>query len=254
MAVVPLLSVIPMRLYCLFLAGLTVAQPLDAQQSDSTTLASYRQARAVLDSALAAHGGETRLRALRSIQLRYEGTSHWRNQSPSAKPPWATTPASGRVVLDFAGERSLLDTRSEFPGGFHNHSRHLFAAAGSWTANYILQTWFFRNDSTGVMRRGLNRMIVKDERQPGIRRERFPAGARCQPDLSNSEESEGNGVEGSRGGRKADEQLGMKPESRKPRHRHDREDAEEREHHPLTNHRRGDDASVRFPVHYVPHA
>ncbi|HEU4828883.1 MAG TPA: MBL fold metallo-hydrolase [Gemmatimonadales bacterium] len=148
-----------MRLHRLLLAGLVLPLPLAAQETESATLASYRQARAVLDSALAAHGGEARLRALRSIQLRYEGTSHWRNQSPGARPPWATTPSSGRFIFDFAGARSLWDSRSEFPGGFHNHSRHLFAASGSWTANYILQSWFARNDSAGTMRRGLNRYL-----------------------------------------------------------------------------------------------
>jgi glyoxylase-like metal-dependent hydrolase (beta-lactamase superfamily II) len=143
----------------LLLAGLLVPHPLVAQRTESATLESYRQARAVLDSALAAHGGLARLRALRSIQLRYEGASHWRNQSPAARPPWARTASSGRFIFDFAGERSLWDTRSEFPGGFHNHSRHLFSASGSWTANYGLQTWFVRNDSTGNMRRGLNRYL-----------------------------------------------------------------------------------------------
>lgn len=149
-----------MRLRRVILAGLLLPLPLAGQQADSTTLLSYRQARAVLHSALAAHGGEARLRALRSIQLRYDGTSHWRNQSPSATPPWATTPASGRFVFDYAGERSLWDTRSEFPGGFHNHARHRFSAPESWTANFVLQSWVARNDSTGTMRRGLNRYLA----------------------------------------------------------------------------------------------
>ena len=148
-----------MRLHCLVLAGLLLPCPLGAQGSDATTLSSYRQARAVLDSALAAHGGEERLRALRSIQFRYDGVTHWRNQSPSAKPPWATTPASGRFVFDYAGERSLWETRSEFPGGFHNHALHRFSPAESWTANFPLQSWFARNDSTSAMRRGLNRFL-----------------------------------------------------------------------------------------------
>lgn len=148
-----------MRLRGIVLAGLLIPSPLAAQRTDSTTLVSYRHARAVLDSALAAHGGEARLRSLRSVQLRYEGTSHWRNQSPSAKPPWATTPASGRFVFDYAGERSLWDTRSEFPGGFHNHARHRFSPSESWTANYTVRSWSARNDSAGTMRRGLNRYL-----------------------------------------------------------------------------------------------
>ena len=148
-----------MRTHRVLLAGLLLPQLLAAQGSESTTLESYRQARVILDSALAAHGGEARLRALRSIQLRYEGPSHWRNQSPSARPPWATTPASGRFIFDYAGSRSLWETRSEFPGGFHNHSRHVFSSGESWTANYALQTWFARNDSAGTMRRGLYRYL-----------------------------------------------------------------------------------------------
>jgi glyoxylase-like metal-dependent hydrolase (beta-lactamase superfamily II) len=148
-----------MRLRSAVLAVLLFPLPLAAQRTDSTTLGSYRQARAVLDAALTAHGGEARMRALRSIQFRYEGSSHWRNQSPSAKPPWATTPASGRFVFDYAGERSLWQARSEFPGGFHNHALHRFSSADSWSANVVLQTWFARNDSTGTMRRGLARYL-----------------------------------------------------------------------------------------------
>ena len=147
-----------MRLRIL-LAGLLLPQLLAAQGTEATALESYRRARLILDSALAAHGGEARLRGLRSIQLRYDGPSHWRNQSPSARPPWTTTPASGRFIFDYAGSRSVWETRSEFPGGFHNHSRHLFSAGESWTANFILQSWFSRNDSTGTMRRGLNRYL-----------------------------------------------------------------------------------------------
>lgn len=148
-----------MRMRWLLVAVVLVPDPLAAQGTVSATLDSYRQARAVFDSALEAHGGAARLRALRSIQLRYEGASHWRNQSPAARPPWTVTPASGRFIFDFAGERSLWDSRSEFPGGFHNHSRHLFSASESWTANYTQQSWFARNDSSGSARRGLNRYL-----------------------------------------------------------------------------------------------
>lgn len=144
-------------------------------QGTAETLASYRRARAVLDSAIAAHGGLQRLAGLRSLSMRHDGMSHWRNQSPSARPPWATTATRGRLVLDFAGQRALWENQTQFPGGFHNHSRQLVAQSGGWSASLIERRWFSQDDATGNQRRNLMRrlpawnLLTALERAPQLR-------------------------------------------------------------------------------------
>ncbi len=123
------------------LALALLAPELPAQQPATLALSSYERARAVLDHALAAHGGADRLRSIGRILIRYDGFSLWRNQSRRVAPPYDATPNEGSLVFDYAGKRLLWESATEFPGGFKNRSRLVVTPAGAWSANLIERRW-----------------------------------------------------------------------------------------------------------------
>jgi glyoxylase-like metal-dependent hydrolase (beta-lactamase superfamily II) len=137
---------------------LLAAAPLSAQTPENS-LESYRRARAVLDASLEAYGGVAQLRAPRSISIRHEGQSHWRNQSPRVAPPYAATATSGLLVLDLAGNRVLWETQGEFPGGIRTHSRLVFNPADGWQANLVQGRWFTLPQATPAQRAGFARRV-----------------------------------------------------------------------------------------------
>jgi len=141
------------------LLPLVLAIPASAAQQDPGSLGSYRRARAVLDQAIAAHGGLERLRGITTLVLRHEGQFFNRNQSHRVAPPYDPTPSNGRLVVDQPRGRLLWETETGFPGGFRNRSRVVLAGADSWNANLIERRWFrvegpqATNIRLGVLRR-----------------------------------------------------------------------------------------------------
>jgi glyoxylase-like metal-dependent hydrolase (beta-lactamase superfamily II) len=87
-------------------------------------------------------GGLERLRGITSVLVRHEGQTYWRNQSPAVDPPYAVTPLSGLLTIDFAAGRYLWDNANSFPGGFFNHNRTVIVGREGFGANLIERRWF----------------------------------------------------------------------------------------------------------------
>lgn len=87
-------------------------QPTAAQRS-------YQQARRVLDDAIAAHGGEEALRAIKDFTLKEKGKLHARYQSPNGDGPFAVGTSEETLIVDT--ERGLVfDELKTSNAGFNN--------------------------------------------------------------------------------------------------------------------------------------
>jgi glyoxylase-like metal-dependent hydrolase (beta-lactamase superfamily II) len=113
--------------------------PLAAQ---SFSLGSYQRARRVLDASLAAMGGEDKVRGINSVLVRHEGVGHWRNQSPEATGPAASTATRGLLIVDFQNGRLFWDNATAFPGGFDNRNQLMISPREGWGANPYERRWF----------------------------------------------------------------------------------------------------------------
>lgn len=115
----------------LFLVSTAAAQrPEDA--AASPTLASLDRARAVLDAAIAAHGGEQRLRAIEDISIRYRGRRWMAYQSPSLSRPWNVQRTQADVVLDLRNRRMLRSGVSRYPLDFEFHGTTVLTPQGNF--------------------------------------------------------------------------------------------------------------------------
>jgi glyoxylase-like metal-dependent hydrolase (beta-lactamase superfamily II) len=128
------------NLFLSALAATTLGAGTLAAQSFS--LESYQRARQVLDAGVAAMGGAEKLRGITSVLVRHEGRGVWRNQSPSATGPAASTPTSGVLIVDFQGGRLFWDNATAFPGGFENRSQLMISPREGWGANPHEKRWF----------------------------------------------------------------------------------------------------------------
>jgi glyoxylase-like metal-dependent hydrolase (beta-lactamase superfamily II) len=153
---------------CLLAAG----RPAGAQQN---SLESFQRARRVLDAGITAMGGLERLRGINAVTVRHEGTGFWRNQSPKATPPWAGTPMSGFLVIDFQGGRLFWDNATAFPGGFSNRNQLMISPREGWGANPLERRWFSIpnpsiNNNRGLLRRLPHYFLIDAlERSPHLR-------------------------------------------------------------------------------------
>ncbi|HEX5818818.1 MAG TPA: MBL fold metallo-hydrolase [Gemmatimonadales bacterium] len=130
-------------LLTLLLAG---TGSLSAQQS--AAVASYVAARAQVDRAIAALGGDSVLAGL-VIATTFRGQQIQRHQSHRPAPPWERTPVSGEVTLDFARQRIGYQQRTEFPGGFRSHTGYVNDGRDAWLMNFVRGT---RAPATGPAR------------------------------------------------------------------------------------------------------
>jgi len=87
--------------------------------AESPSLESYTKARTVIDAAVAAAGGAERLNGIEGLTLVTSGTTWARNQSPKVGKPFQAVPQDGRVILDLAGNRLLVEFKGGFPGGVY---------------------------------------------------------------------------------------------------------------------------------------
>ncbi|MEO5860765.1 MAG: hypothetical protein ABIR33_17675, partial [Pyrinomonadaceae bacterium] len=102
----------------LFLAIISTLVAVSAAVGQSNvTMDSYVKARAVLDRAIAAHGGVQALRAIENVTFRLEGDTVHRNQS---KKPFALdrTPFKAEYILDLKNTRFRQRQDGHYPGGF----------------------------------------------------------------------------------------------------------------------------------------
>ena len=112
--------------------------PLLAQER-TPLLRAYAPARARIERAITALGGDTVLATL-VLRTRYEGEQVQRNQSRRPAPPFERTPVRGELVLDFGRRRIALDQRTEFPGGFRSHNGFVNDGKDAWQMNFVRGT------------------------------------------------------------------------------------------------------------------
>ena len=100
---------------------LQVSAAASAQQLDASQR-SYREARRVLDDAIAAHGGLEALRAVKDFTLKEKGKVHARYQSPAADGPFAVGTSEETLIVDT--ERGFVyDELKTANGGFNNWNK-----------------------------------------------------------------------------------------------------------------------------------
>jgi glyoxylase-like metal-dependent hydrolase (beta-lactamase superfamily II) len=128
---------LPARLPLVLLLLAAGSVPLAAQQP--APLASYHAARATIDRAITALGGDSVLARL-VIGTRFHGVQVQRNQSHRPAPPYERTPVRGEVTLDFARRRIAYQQWTEFPGGFRSHTGFVNDGKDAWQMNFVRGT------------------------------------------------------------------------------------------------------------------
>ena len=125
------------------IAVLSIASlPVLAQPATTPSIAdSYARARALVDSAIVAHGGLDALRAATRFTQRMEGHDVWRNQSRRVEPPYDTEAATGTIALDLPQSRFVWTTTGGFPGGFRNANRTVIDGQRGFNANMRQRTY-----------------------------------------------------------------------------------------------------------------
>ena len=116
----------------------TGSTPLRAQETTSQ-LRSYATARARIDRAIAALGGDSVLASL-VTRTRYTGEQVQRHQSHRPEPPYERTPISGELTLDFGRKRIGFEQRTEFPGGFRSYTGFANDGGEAWQMNFVAGT------------------------------------------------------------------------------------------------------------------
>jgi glyoxylase-like metal-dependent hydrolase (beta-lactamase superfamily II) len=99
------------------LCGVVLVVSSSMASAENPSFESYTKARQVIDDALAAAGGAERLNGIETVALETQGTTWARNQSPKVDKPFQDVGQDGRVILDLAGNRLLVEFDGEFPGG-----------------------------------------------------------------------------------------------------------------------------------------
>ncbi len=69
---------------------------------------SYARARALVDSAVVAHGGRESMGKGIRFAARQEGFDCWRNQSPRAEPPYASEPWTGTPIFEIMADEERV--------------------------------------------------------------------------------------------------------------------------------------------------
>ena len=73
---------------------------------------------ALIDSAIAAHGGVAKLRSIEDASIRYRGRRWMAYQSTTSSPPWGTQPTLGDLVIDLKNDRLYRYNVNRFPVDF----------------------------------------------------------------------------------------------------------------------------------------
>ncbi len=94
-----------------------------------SALDAHRRATAVLEGALAAHGGPEALRAARTARVTLEGWDYHRHQSRRAAAPWDSTVRRHALWVDLARGRLVQEQTRGYPGGFAYTTRFVSDSA-----------------------------------------------------------------------------------------------------------------------------
>jgi glyoxylase-like metal-dependent hydrolase (beta-lactamase superfamily II) len=129
----------PLRARLAFMAlgaasALVIPNTLLRAQAASTSgvLTSAARGLAVIDSAIAAHGGMDRLRAVEDVTIRYRGRRWMAYQSTSLSRPWLTQPTLADVVIDFKNNRLTQHRATRYPADFVFTSTQITTPQQSW--------------------------------------------------------------------------------------------------------------------------
>ena len=115
---------------CASLIAFGTAGAQAARTSDG--LRSAARALALIDSAIAVHGGLDRLRAVEDLTIRYRGRRWMAYQSPTLARPWATQPTFADVVIDFKNNRLMQNRATHYPVDFVFSSTQITTPQQSW--------------------------------------------------------------------------------------------------------------------------
>lgn len=88
---------------------------LSAAYAENFTQANTDKAKAIIEAALEAHGGDAMLRELRTLKVEYKDTNYSVDQSRATEPPWDKNPGSGFDAIDL--ENSIYVNRAANSGG-----------------------------------------------------------------------------------------------------------------------------------------
>jgi glyoxylase-like metal-dependent hydrolase (beta-lactamase superfamily II) len=120
---------ITVLLVCLA-SSIGAQRPQDA--ANTQTLASFDRARPILDAAVAAHGGEQRLRAIEDLSIRYRGRRWMAYQSPSLARPWNVQRTESDLVMDLKNGRMMRRGVSRYPIDFAFEGKTVLTPQGNF--------------------------------------------------------------------------------------------------------------------------
>jgi glyoxylase-like metal-dependent hydrolase (beta-lactamase superfamily II) len=106
---------------------------------------SYARARALVDSAAAAYGGQPALDAVRQIRVQMTGVDHWRNQSRAVSPPYDREEATTDLMIDLAAGRLINTSSMTYPGEIHRAWRWITDRDSSFTVDLRALTFQTNN-------------------------------------------------------------------------------------------------------------
>lgn len=107
-----------LRLSLIVAALVTTSTGRLVAQAATSSLRSNARALALVDSAIAAHGGAARLRALDDVSIMSRGRRWMAYQSETLARPWTTQPTRADFVMDFKNSRVMRYSESRYPRDF----------------------------------------------------------------------------------------------------------------------------------------
>jgi glyoxylase-like metal-dependent hydrolase (beta-lactamase superfamily II) len=125
-------SALPMRLPFIALALALQVALASAQTPSGFTWTSNVRARAVLDKAIRAHGGEEQLRGIDDATVEYAGRQWMAYQSPTLTKPWNIQRTQSRVIYDLKNRRIRRDNVARYPLDFAFHNRSVVTDTGGF--------------------------------------------------------------------------------------------------------------------------
>jgi glyoxylase-like metal-dependent hydrolase (beta-lactamase superfamily II) len=113
--------------------GLAIAVPAGAQKTPDV-LEAYNKARALLQSAVDAHGGIDALRAMRTAYVKTEGWDYHPTQGRkvATAPPFDSTVRNSYLMVDLDRRQLTSENTTGWPGGFHYTIRYLTRGDSTW--------------------------------------------------------------------------------------------------------------------------
>ena len=121
-----------------------VATPVAAQHGPAavpTTLESHARAAALIDAAVAAHGGIEALRAARHVRVTLDGYDFHRNQSRRVAPPYDSTLRRQEVMIDLGRNRIVSRDVRGYPGGFYYRTGFITDDKRGFSLNWRQRTF-----------------------------------------------------------------------------------------------------------------